>query len=139
MLLLDDYEPDLALLTSVLKSETEFRIVHKARDGGDVITYLKGDPPYDDRQRFPMPHLLIIDLKMMKVDGFDILQWIKANKLIKLVTVVLTGSTNPADEALAYELCADIVLHKPIGLENIRKLVCSIETFMETAPKGVHC
>lgn len=135
----DDYEPDLVLLTAVLKSETKFRIVLQALDGGEVITYLKGDTPYHDRQCYPLPHLLIIDLKMAKVDGFDVLRWIHATKFEPLIVVALTGSNNPADEALAYDLGAEIVFHKPIGLENIRKLMNRIERFMENAPKGITC
>lgn len=135
----DDYPTDLELLVHTLKTLTDFRILHQFTNGAGVIAYFKGEPPFEDRRHFPLPHLLILDLNMPRVNGFDVLNWIQSQQLVRLVIVVLTGSESPEDEARARELGADAVYIKPITLAHIRELVGRIKDFMETAPKGISC
>ncbi len=135
----DDYPPDLELLVRTFKTLTHFHISYQALDGAEVIAYFKGDPPFNDRKRFPWPHLLILDLKMPLTNGFDVLDWIQSHQVPKLVIVVLTGSENPDDAIRARNMGADAVYIKPVSLDHIREMVSRIERFMETAPKGITC
>ncbi|MDB6112459.1 MAG: response regulator receiver protein [Pedosphaera sp.] len=139
VLVADDLPDDLTLIARALKDMTHFRVTHMARDGEEVIEYLEGRAHYADRQRYPFPQLLILDLKMPRVDGFGVLRWVQAHARRALVVVALTGSNNPEDEELAKGLGADAVFTKPVGLQPIREMVSRIEQFMLTAPKGVNC
>src|SRR5262252_9314604 len=65
------------------------RFVH---DGQEAIHYLQGTPPFNNRHQFPMPDLLLLDLKMPRVDGFDVLQWLKLSGLDAPPVIVLSGS-----------------------------------------------
>jgi CheY-like chemotaxis protein len=139
VLVADDLQDDLTLLARALKDMTHFRVTHMAKDGEEVIAYLEGKANYADRQRFPYPHLLILDLKMPRMDGFGVLRWLQAHARHALVVVALTGSNDPQDQERAKGLGADVVYTKPIGLRPIRELASCIEQFMRTAPKGIKC
>src|ERR1043165_7389245 len=76
VLLVED-DPDDVLLTQIAFEKA--RLVNPlkvVRDGEEAIAYLSGEPPYDDRERFPLPILLLLDLKMPKVNGFQVLEWL---------------------------------------------------------------
>ncbi len=139
VIIADDYPPDLDLLQRTLTTMTHFRVAFQSLDGAQVIAYLQGEPPFNNRKRFPFPHLLILDLKMPHPDGFEVLQWIQTHHVPRLVTVALTGSEDPDHFARAKALGADAVIIKPITLTHIRDMVSHIERFMETAPKGITC
>src|SRR4051812_7752571 len=85
VLVADDLPDDLTLLVRALKDVTHFRISHMARDGEEVIAYLEGRAKYADRARYPFPHLLILDLKMPRVDGFGVLRWVQEHAKCALV------------------------------------------------------
>ena len=137
-LVADDSENDLQIILAALKVYPEFRVVHQVHDGAAAIDYLKGEPPFDDRQRFPFPHLLICDLKMPITDGFQMLEWIRTQTLPPFVIIVLTGSGDPADAARAEALGADQVCIKPVRLDYLREAAGRLKLFMETLPKGIH-
>jgi CheY-like chemotaxis protein len=139
VLVADDFPDDLTLLVRALQDVTHFRISHMARDGEEVIAYLEGKAQYADRARYPFPHLLILDLKMPRVDGFGVLRWVQAHAKQALVVVTLTGSNDPEDEERASAMGADAVFTKPVGLQQIREVAGRVEQFMRTAPKGIHC
>jgi len=139
VILADDNADDLDLLRLVLKDTTRFRVVCLARDGGEVIAYLGSKGEFADRRTHPFPDLLILDLKMPRVDGSDVLHWIRKNAISRMAIVVLTGSEDPTDGITARELGADAVFHKPFGLQHVRELVGQVKQFMEAAPKGISC
>jgi len=110
----EDEESDAVLL----------RIAHKAAglpnplvvvgDGQCAVDYLRGEPPYDDRVRFPLPGILLLDLKMPRMDGFEVLAWLgRSREFSALPVVVLSGSPRESDVARALELGAWEYLMKP--------------------------
>jgi len=139
VLVADDDADDLLLLCRTLEDMTRFRIALKAGNGEAVLAYLNGDGEYGDREAHPFPHLLILDLKLPGVDGFEVLRWIQTHPIPPLVVVVITGSQNPKDAARARALGANAVFVKPVGLAHIREMTVQVERIMETAPKGVTC
>jgi CheY-like chemotaxis protein len=77
-------------------------------DGADAIDYLRGVDDYSDRSRFPVPALILMDLKMPRVDGFEFLAWLRREPGLKLIPVVVLSSSNlPHDVKRAYELGAN--------------------------------
>lgn len=76
-------------------------------DGDQAIAYLRGMDSFSDRAKHPMPKLILLDLKMPRISGFDVLSWLRSEGLLKAVpVVVLTSSNHDADVKRAYALGA---------------------------------
>lgn len=96
-------------------------------DGLHAVAYLDGKAPYDDRQVHPFPGLLILDLKMPRLDGFGVLEWIRARGDGRgLPVVVLTSSDSPRDQKRALQLGASAFHTKPADLERLGEQVRDI-------------
>jgi CheY-like chemotaxis protein len=94
------------------------------RDGQEVIEYLKGGGPYADRNLYPLPSLLILDLKMPRVTGFEVLAWLGVNPQFKdLPVVMLSSSSHEADIERARQLGAWDYHLKPHGMAPFVQLV----------------
>jgi CheY-like chemotaxis protein len=90
-------------------------------DGREVIAYLKGEGSYSDRRRYPEPRLLLLDLKMPLVDGFEVLSWIRQQPGLRelLPILVLSSSDQPADRERAIKLGAHEYLVKPSDFNSL--------------------
>lgn len=85
-----------------------------AEDGPSAIAYLDGRPPFDDRTRHPLPVLVLLDLNLPGLSGFDVLQWIRQHPELKtLPVVVFSSSGRPEDRSRARDLAANDYLTKP--------------------------
>jgi CheY-like chemotaxis protein len=104
------------------KSGITYPVVH-VPDGQEAIDYLKGEAAYADRTRYPLPGLLLLDLKMPKVDGFDVLAWLKSRPELKeLPVVVLSSSSREDDIQRARQLGAADYLVKPADFDDLLSL-----------------
>jgi CheY-like chemotaxis protein len=93
-------------------------------DGAQAIDYLSGVDGYGDRARYPLPFLLLLDLKMPIVDGFGVLQWVRREPgLRRMLVVVLSSSDCQADVDHAYELGANSYLLKPVRFEEMAGMI----------------
>lgn len=103
-------------------------------DGDMAMAYLRGTDTFSDRKRHPMPQLILLDLKMPRVSGFDVLAWLRTEETLKqLPVVVLTSSNHDADIKRAYDLGAKSYLVKPVGFEALVDLVRTLPEFLERA------
>ena len=129
ILVADDDQNDVFFLRRAFqKSGLEHSVVHVS-DGQEAIDYLRGDADYSDRARFPLPALLLLDLKMPKVDGFDVLHWLKARSDLKeLPVVVLSSSSREDDIQRARSLGADDYRVKPADFEQLLLLAQDVST-----------
>lgn len=99
----EDEDADLFLLKRALKEACGTLPIYSVTDGGEVIAYLSGIGAYADRKIFPLPDLLLLDLKLPRKSGFEILEWLKSHPHFRrLPAVVLTSSELPADIDGAY-------------------------------------
>ena len=107
--------------------------VRVAGDGRDGVAYLAGTSPFEGRQSHPYPDLVILDLMMPGMDGFAVLEWIRAwEQSPTAPVVVLTSSVNPDDKARALELGAKAFYTKPAGLEELGEIVTEmVERWIE--------
>ena len=97
-----------------------------------AMAYLSGEPPYNDQNRYPSVGLVLLDIKMPGVDGFEVLRWIRHNaKLLGLPVVMLTGSQDIQDAKTAYELGATSFFVKPFDFANYRELSHTISNFIK--------
>jgi CheY-like chemotaxis protein len=90
----------------------------------EAVEYLRGDGPFADREKHPLPDLLLLDLKMPRKNGFEVLEWVRQQPGLKrLPVVVLTSSMQDLDINRAYELGANTYLVKPANYEALVDLV----------------
>jgi len=119
----DDFE--LFKLAS-RKCGTPFALQHAA-DGEHAVSYLRRATAYPDREEYPFPDLVLLDLKLPRLDGFEVLQWIRSNPATKsLPVVVLAGSSFRADIRRALELGANSYAAKPGKFEELAVLIDQI-------------
>jgi len=123
ILLVEDSEEDIAIFTNALKRSglgNPFKVVH---DGAEAISYLTAQGVFADRRRFPMPGILLLDLTLPKLDGWDVLHWLRSRtEFDKLLVVVLTASLRLDDLRRAYHIGANSFLTKPCRADDLVNL-----------------
>src|SRR5437764_4402459 len=123
VLVVEDDPDDVELFRFVArnaKHPLSFQFVH---DGDEAIAYLKGEGRFADRKTHPVPDLLVLDVKLPKRDGFEVLDWVRASPRFKgLEVYVWTGWENPEHSARARELGAKHFV-KPVHLEGLAAIV----------------
>ena len=130
ILLAEDDPNDVLLIQRAFEKAGFRHLLKVVSDGGDAIDYLSGRGKYADRDKFPMPFLLLLDLKMPGTDGFEVLQWARSDPNIKrLLIVVLTASNLQEDVDRAYDLGANSYLVKPVEFDEMVHLVQRFEAY----------
>ena len=99
-------------------------------DPEKAAAYLTGQGRYADRKCFPLPELVLLDLKMPRMHGLEVLAWIRSQPVLKrLVVIVLTASSQGSGVNRAYELGANSYLVKPVELEALVEMVKGISAY----------
>lgn len=123
ILLVEDCADDVILIRRALQKAGVTNPIWSVENGQDAVAYLEGDGLYADRVKYPLPFLVLLDLKMPGISGFDVLKWIRHHPdLNKLRVVVLTSSREIRDVNLAYQLGANSFMVKPLDFENTQAL-----------------
>lgn len=114
----------------VLRTLTQNRIgngIERVRDGAEALAFLRKEGEFADRQR---PDVILLDLKLPKVDGHEVLAEVKQDPaLLKIPVVVLTTSDAETDRAKAYEHHANSYLVKPVDFERFRQMVADLSLY----------
>jgi len=123
VLLVEDEPGDAFLVRRALEKASIPLRLHHVADGEEAIRYLAGEPPFEDRRVCPLPVLVILDLKLPRRSGFDVLHW-RAERLLprRIPVVVMTSCVGEEDVNRAYELGADSYLVKPVAPEAFQEL-----------------
>jgi len=130
VLIAEDDPTDIFLLQRAFAFAEVPAILHVVRDGQEAIDYLEGEASYADRQAHPLPDLLLLDLKMPKLNGFDVLAWLRRQPGLKrLLVTVLTSSDQPQDINRAYDLGANSYLLKPHSSHELSDLVKRVQKY----------
>lgn len=120
ILLAEDRDDDIALIQKAFKKAYIVNPLFVVRDGEEAIAYLSGAGKYSNRAEYPLPDLLLLDLKMPRVDGFEVLKWIRDQPgLSALRVVVLTASDSIRDVNVAYQLGANSFMVKPMDFGDV--------------------
>jgi CheY-like chemotaxis protein len=121
---IDDDPNDTELLRAATRrAKAQFNLINVG-DGDEAMAYLNGVGVYADRGSYPMPGLILLDLKMPRATGLEILKWIREHpECGRLPVVVLSGSELHEDIRQAYEKGANSYLVKPLGFEDLVALV----------------
>jgi len=123
ILLAEDTEDHVILIQRAFAKANLLNPLQVVKDGQEAIAYLRGEGIYADRRRYPFPALMLLDLKMPNTDGFGVLKWLRDQKhLPALRVVVLTTSDRIFDMQRAYELGAHSFLTKPVDFRDFVQL-----------------
>lgn len=118
ILLVEDNPDDVELTLHALEKNNLINPVHVLRDGEEAVNYLFYKGKYADTNH-PAPSLILLDLKLPKVDGLDVLQMIKADaKLRRIPVVVLTSSREEVDVVRSYDLGVNSYIRKPVDFDQ---------------------
>jgi CheY-like chemotaxis protein len=130
ILLVEDDQNQVRLIEHVFRQGRVSNPICAVTSAEEAISYLSGNGKYSDREDYPLPCLLLLDLKLPGASGFDLLNWVRANpKFQRLPVVVLTNSTNNSDIDRAYALGANSYLAKPVELDAFRAVVKAINAY----------
>ena len=130
ILLVEDGEDDVLLIRKAFGRAHLDNPMHVVRDGEEAVTYLSGEGQYSNRAEHPLPDLILLDLKMPRMDGFQVLEWVRAQPGIRgIPVVVLTTSEEMRDVNRAYALGANSFLVKPMDFNNYAELARLIHQF----------
>ena len=124
VLLVDDDEVDVLMFRRALsKANLDYPLV-VMRDGQQAIDYLAGTGEFADRLKHPLPSYVLLDLKLPKVSGLEVLAWMRRTEGVKSIPVtVLSGSAEDADIDRTRSLGIDDYLVKPAGFPDLQSLV----------------
>jgi DNA-binding response OmpR family regulator len=144
VLQVEDDPNDVFLLQHAWKKKGVENVIHVASDGQQAIHYLEGNGKFADREKFPLPCLVLLDLKLPYVMGLDVLKWIRHRPARAMTVIMLTASSEEADIVAAYQLGADAFLTKPSEANKLEEMVKAIKDFWltlntlprETLPKS---
>jgi len=129
ILLVEDDENDVFFFRRAMDKAGMQTPLEVARDGQEAIDYLKGAGEFADRLAFPLPCLVLLDLKLPFVMGLDVLKWIRLQPDLPMVVLILSSSEEQADIAKAYQLGVNGYLVKPPEPGKLHDLVRTIDNF----------
>ena len=130
VLLIEDDPADAELMFTALRQVLESTRIARARDGAEALDFLACRGAYAYRVSHPAPRLILLDLKLPRLDGIEVLKHIKANPAtLAIPVVVLTSSSEESDLIRSYQLGANGYVQKPMSIEGFRTLVQELGKF----------
>lgn len=129
VLLVEDDANDILLMQRAFDKAQLAGPLHVS-DGDEAVAYLAGEGSYADRARYPLPVLILLDLKLPRKSGLEVLDWLRRQPGLKRVpVVVLTSSEERKDVNQAYDLGANSYLTKPVAFQELLELVRRLDVY----------
>lgn len=131
VLLVEDDLNDIFLVKRAFKLAQVKNPLQIVTDGQEALLYLKGEGKYADRAHYPLPKLMVMDIKMPRKTGFEVLEWVKnsGKPLRRIPIVIVSSSDNPDDINRAYELGANAYMVKPVEFLAVEHLFQAITQY----------
>lgn len=127
VMIADDSANDRLLFRAAVRRTTRLQVVAEAADGAEVVEYLNRHGGAPVTRRMAMPDLLLLDLKMPVMDGFEVLKWLRARPFDGMTVVAFTNSMDPGHIRRALELGADFFQVKPHSHKDCVSMVLALE------------
>ncbi len=128
VLVAEDDENDVLFLQRAFRQAEITTPLQVTRDGQDAIDYLAGSGRYTDRDQYPLPCLVMLDLKMPRKNGMETLAWIRGQETLEAMPVIIfSSSLHPEEIDKAYRLGASAFLTKPSGVKERLELAKRIK------------
>lgn len=141
ILLVEDNETDVLLIQRAFGKAKLANPVHVVTDGDAAVAYLNGDGEYADRERFPLPLLILLDLKLPRRSGLEVLEWLRGQETLRRTPVVmLTSSQQSRDVNAAYDFGVNSYLVKPVEFDALFELLKTVKLYwiMLNEPPGAN-
>ncbi|MBD2414316.1 two-component system response regulator [Nostoc calcicola FACHB-389] len=130
ILLAEDDSDQVLLIRRALRKANLMQPLQVVSNGEAAISYLCGEGEYADRERYPLPILVLLDLKMPRKSGFEVLEWLKQQtELRRLPVVVLTTSKQRTDVHKAYDLGVNSYLVKPVAFSDLTAMIKLLDAY----------
>jgi len=130
ILLVEDSAADAELTLHALRKNARVNRVYVARDGEEALNFLFANGTYQERIRQPLPHLVLLDLKLPKVDGLSVLRTLKQDRRTRsMPVIVLTSSTEEKDLIASYDLGVNSYIQKPVDFDQFRGTVDTLALY----------
>ena len=130
ILLVEDDENDALLIQRAFSKSNLAHPLRVLTDGEEAISYLNGIGQYLDREQFPLPALLLLDLKLPKRSGMEVLAWLRQQPILaRLPVVILTSSRQVADINRVYDLGANSYLVKPVAFDALLEMIKTVSLY----------
>ena len=140
-LLVEDEEDHVVLVRRAFDKAKILNPLQVVRSGEEAMVYLEVAGPYSNRDEFPLPKLVLLDIKMPGISGFDVLRWLRQQPHLRaLRVIVLTASNEIRDVNLAYQLGANSFLVKPVDFDDLVRLTEAIQGYwiwLNKSPESV--
>lgn len=130
ILLVEDNSIDVLLVQRAFRKANLANPFLVLKNGDEAVDYLAGKTPYEDRERYPLPTLMLLDLKLPRRSGLEVLVWLRQQPHLKrLPVVILTSSKETVDINRAYELGANSYLVKPVAFDDLVEMVKALNLY----------
>ena len=127
ILLAENEEEDIELIRRTLEKFRLINSFHVVRTGEDALAYLKGEGRFSDRDKYPLPELLLLDLELPGIDAFSVLRALRQQAHLPPIRVVVLASTNQTRElSLAFQSGANSFMFKPVRTERFIDTILSM-------------
>src|SRR3954467_5044148 len=124
VLIAEDNGDDVLLIRRAFTKARLMNPLHFVENGDLAIDYLAGRGVYADRETYPLPALLLLDLKLPRKSGFEVLAWVRGEAGLRVLPViVLTSSRESGDVQKAYAMGANTYLTKPVAFDNLTEVI----------------
>jgi CheY-like chemotaxis protein len=124
ILIVEDNPDDQLLIRRAFAKAHLANPLHMVGDGDAAVAYLAGEGAYADRTRHPLPAVILLDIKLPKLSGLEVLAWVRSQPgLGRTPAVMLTSSREHEDINRAYDLGANSYLVKPVAFEGLMEMV----------------
>jgi len=128
IIIVDDLPEDAALIERALMSLAPKSPVRTVHSGRDLIAYLEGQGLYADREAFPYPALILLDLRMQEMNGFELLEWLRNEPSHAAIPVIVVSAFDRQREIRkSYQLGARTFVSKPVAPESIRNAIRALK------------
>ena len=139
ILVAEDNPDDALLLRRALTKAGNHARVKFVSDGEEMVLYLEGGGCYSNRSQHPLPSIMILDLKMPRKSGLEVLQWLGDNPRLAIVpTIVLSASSLENDIRAAYSYGANTYFVKPTTFDELVETMKMLEHYMKVQPEIAH-
>jgi CheY-like chemotaxis protein len=126
----EDDPNDVLLIARAFRKAEVAAQVQVVNDGEQAMHYLSGSNSFSERERFPLPSLILLDLKLPRKSGIEVLEWVRSRPGLRRIPVVmLTSSKQTVDINRAYELGVNAYLVKPVNFDGLVDMVKTLDSF----------
>lgn len=130
VLMAEDDENDVVFIQRAFKQAEIHNLLQVVQDGQAAIDYLSGSGSFADRSQYPLPSLLLLDLKMPHKTGMEVLEWVRTQPALQaLPVIILSSSVHSSDVEAAYRNGANAFVTKPSGAPERTELARMIKGF----------